>query len=350
MEKLKVGLVGAGRMGITHLSILGPNNLLKVTAISEQGSLIRGLFEKYLTEFKVYSDYSKMIQNEKLDCILICTPPNLHKSICLEAIDKKINIFVEKPFTTSYKDAKEIADLIQKNNLVGQVGYVNRFNDIFIKTKEMIQKNVIGNIIRFKSEMFSYTISKEESGEGWRGSIDSGGGCLFEMGSHAIDLVNYLIGVPDGISGSLLNRVHSKNVEDIVSSSFFYRNGISGTLYVNWCDPTFRKPSNKLEIFGSEGKLQVSQHDLKIFLKSKNTEFNLIKGWNTLYITDVFNNVPFYVRGSEFTSQLYHFIDNVIDKSKTNRCSFFDAAETQNVIEKIRIDAKKNMGVINGKN
>lgn len=343
MGKLKIGIIGAGRMGITHLSILGPNPNIKITAISEPGKLIGSLFEKYFSGFTVYSDYNEMLQKEKLDGLLVCTPPNLHKSICLPAINKGINLFVEKPFTTSFNDASELAVLIKEKNLVGQVGYVNRFNDMFIKAKELLKDGIIGDVIRFRSEMFSFTISKPDDGEGWRGSIESGGGCLFEMGSHAIDLVNFLIGVPDKVSGSLLNKVYSKNVEDIVSSSFYYNSGIAGTLYVNWCDPTYRKPSNKIEIFGSEGKMLVSQHELKIFLKSENLNHKYRKGWNTIYITDVFKNVPFYVRGNEFTSQLFYFVDNIIDKSKPNICSFSDAASTQRIIEEIRNDAKNNM-------
>ncbi len=346
MEKLKIGIIGAGRMGLTHMSILGPNPNIKITAVSEPSKLIGNLFEKYFPGFTVYTDYIDMIKKEELDGLLVCTPPNLHQKICLPAIEKGINLFVEKPFTTSYKDAKELSTLIDEKKLIGQVGYVNRFNDMFIRAKELLQIELIGKVIRFKSEMFSYTISKPDDGDGWRGKIESGGGCLFEMGSHAIDLVNYLIGVPDTISGSLLNRVYSKNVEDIVSASFSYNSGISGTLYVNWCDPSYRKPSNKLEIFGSEGKLIVSQHEMKIFLKNDDKNRNLRKGWNTVYITDVFNNVPFYVRGNEFTSQLYHFVDLMFNKNMKNISSFMEASHTHKIIEQIRSDAKSSGGTV----
>ncbi len=60
-------------------------------------------------------------------------------------------------------------------------------------------------MIRFKSEMFSCTISKSDEGSGWRASRESGGGAVFEMASHAIDLVNFLIGKPDKVTGSSLN-------------------------------------------------------------------------------------------------------------------------------------------------
>lgn len=342
---LKIGIIGTGRMGITHMSILGPNQNIKITAISEPSKMIGGLFGKYFGDIKVYSDYSEMIKNENLDGLVVSTPPNLHKKICDEAIEKGINLFVEKPFTTSFEEANELSQKIVKAGLVGQVGYVNRFNDMFAKAKELVERGVIGDVIRFKSEMFSHTISKPDDGEGWRGKIESGGGALFEMGSHAIDLANYIVGVPTKVTGSILNKVHSKNVEDIVSSTFHYSSGITGTLYVNWVDSSYRKPSNKIEIFGNKGKILVSQHELKIFMNNENKEYNLRIGWNTIYITDIFKNVPFYVRGNEFTSQLFHFVDNILDKSIQNVCSFKDAADTQRFIGDIRKDAKLNVGV-----
>ena len=341
-DKIKLGVVGAGRMGITHISIMEPNPYSEISAICEPSKLIGSIFSKYMSNVKIYSDYKKMIQNERLDGLIVSTPPNMHKEICEVAIENRINLFVEKPFTASLMDAIELTEKIKDSNLVGQVGYVNRFNDMFIKAKELINLGVIGEVIRFKSEIFSFTISKPDAGTGWRGSIKSGGGALFEMGSHAIDLVNYLIGVPDKVIGSTLNRVYSKNVEDVVSSTLLYKSGISGNLFVNWVDPCYRKPSNKIEIFAKEGKIIVSQHELKIFLKSDNVKCKLKTGWNTIYITDVFKPVNFYVRGNEFTAQLYHFIDCIKDKQTVNICSFSDGADTHKVIDAIFNDYELN--------
>jgi predicted dehydrogenase len=190
--------------------------------------------------------------------------------------------------------------------------------------------------------MFSCTVSRQEDSAGWRSTRESGGGAVFEMASHAIDLVNFVIGKPDKVTGSSLNRIYSKNVEDAVSSTFFYNNGVTGTIYVNWSDPSYRKPTNKLEIFGDEGRIQADQHSIKIFLKNPNQKYNLREGWNTLYITDVFKQVPFYVRGNEFTNQLYHFIGCIKGEIDKNQCTFADGICTLEVIESIFKDFEQN--------
>ncbi len=273
---------------------------------------------------------------------MVCTPPNLHFPIVKIAAEKGLHAFVEKPFTTKFDEASELVRLYSGTKLVNQVGYVNRFNDVFVKVKELLEAGLIGKVIRFKSEMFSCTITNSDEGSGWRATREGGGGAVFEMASHAIDLVNFLIGKPDKITGSSLNQIYSKHVEDIASTTMLYENGISGTLYVNWSDTSYRKPTNKMEIFGLGGRILADQHALKIFLNEPNAQFNMRQGWNTLYITDIFRPVPFYVRGNEFTRQLYHFVDCIQGKVNENLCSFADGVATLKVIDELFKDYEHN--------
>jgi scyllo-inositol 2-dehydrogenase (NADP+) len=162
------------------------------------------------------------------------------------------------------------------------------------------------------------------------------------MASHAIDLVNYLVGKPDKVIGSSLNNIYSKTVEDALSSTFLYKNGSSGTIYINWSDESYRKPTNKIEIFGKKGKILADQHSYKIYCNEANTHLDFRQGWNTRYITDLFKPVPFYVRGNEFTRQLYHFVECIQNPGTTNLCSFSDGADVQEIVHNIFNDFEKN--------
>lgn len=341
MKKMRIAIIGAGRMGITHYSIINSHPSIEIESVADPSAIVLAMMKKYLP-VKTYKDYNELFETSKPDAILVCTPPNLHYDVIEKAAQKGIHVFAEKPFTTKYENATRLNNLFEQSGLINQVGYVNRFNDVFVKTKELLDKGVIGKVIRFKSEMFSCTIVDSEESSGWRSSRESGGGAIFEMASHAIDLVNFLIGKPDKVSGSSLNQIYSKNVEDAMSSTFLYKNGASGTIYVNWSDMSYRKPTNKIEIFGDGGRILADQHSLKIFLNKPNKEFDFRQGWNTLYITDLFEPVPFYVRGNEFTRQLYHFVDCIQDKEKMNKCTFKDGANALEVIENIFNDYEQN--------
>lgn len=341
MNKIKLGIIGFGRMGITHFAIINGHPEIEITAIADSSSMILSILKKYKKNLNLYEDYKELFQKEPLDAILICTPPAMHYEIALLAAEKQIHVFCEKPFTTNFSQAKELAEIFEQKGIVNQVGYVNRFNDVFKTVKKDVESGLIGKVLKFKSEMYSRTITKSEEGKTWRDSKESGGGAVYEMASHSIDLVNFLIGKPDKATGTILTKIYSANVEDAVCTNFLYKDGKSGSLHVNWSDVSYRKPTNKIEIFGTEGKILADQHSIKVFLKTENKEKGFREGWNTLYITDIFEPVPFYVRGNEFTSQLYHFVD-CINNNKVNKCSFRDGANTLQIIEQMFKDYESN--------
>jgi predicted dehydrogenase len=334
-SKVKVGIVGAGRMGITHYSIVNSHPSVEVVAVVDTTPLVSSMLEKYL-RVRTYKSYSKMLEREQLDAVLVCTPPALNHEILTECGRKGIHAFVEKPGTLSSAQLLELAEIYESRGLVNQLGYVNRFNDVFRKVKSLLDRQALGEILRFRSEMYARTVIRPESASGWRSARENGGGAVFEMASHAIDLMNFFFGRPAAVVGSCMSTVFSKAVEDVVSSSFVYRDGKVGSLYVNWSDASYRKPTNKLEIFGRAGRLIADQHGLKLYSNASDEKLGFRQGWNSMSITDLFSSVPFFVRGIEFTAQIYHFVECVESRNPSaSRCTFREGAETIAVIEEM---------------
>ena len=333
---LRLGIIGAGRMGITHYSIANAHEHAKITGVADPSKLVTTMLGKY-AKIGTYKDYKGLLKGEQLDGVLLCTPPAFNPEILDAVLEAKLHAFVEKPFMLNSVDGNRFAQGFDAAGLVNQVGYVNRWNDMFTKARAFVEVGLIGEPLRFRSEMFSGTIIRDVGEAGWRASHANGGGAVYEMASHAIDLIAYFFGAPDRVGGTSLSKVYSKNVEDIVSSSLFYDNGLVGTLYVNWSDASYRKPTNKFEIFGRDGKIQVDQHGMKVFLAEANEAHGLKQGWNQIYITDVFSSVPFYVRGIEYTAQLFDFIAS-IREGKPVRCTFADATANLRVMEQLFAD------------
>lgn len=341
-NKLKVGIIGAGRMGITHYSIVNGLDNVSVVAVADTSQQLLSMFDKYM-DIDCYENWNEMLTEVSLDAVLICTPPSLNAEILEACAEAKTHVFIEKPFLINSQKAEHFAKMFAQRKLVNQVGYVNRYNAVFLRVKELIESQAIGDLVRFKSEMFSSTVSEPQSGVGWRANQKSGGGVTYEMATHAIDLVLFLFGHPGHISGTGFSKVFSKNVDDIVSTNFSYENGLLGSLFVNWSDCTRRKPVNSIEIIGRRGSIFADQYELKIFMNVDSPESNLSKGWNIFKITDLFYSVPFYVRGNEFTLQLDKFVEDIRTNSVHKAsCSFFDAAKTLNLIESMYADFNEN--------
>lgn len=338
MEKVRIGIVGMGRMGITHFSIINSHPKVKVVSVSDTSKMILDYLAKYIEGIKVYDDFEKQLDAGDLDGVIVSTPSSLHYRICKKALEKNISVFCEKPFTTDPILAKELAEGFIKAGLVNQVGYAARCWDSFGKMKEILDSGMLGEIICFKADMFSSTIIKPQAEKSWRSKRENGGGATYEMGSHVIDLINYIVGVPDQIKGSSLSQIYSKDVEDVMSTSLLYNNGITGQLHVNWSDHSYRKPMMKLDFFCKKGKIMADHYAVKYFLFEDQGENS--KGWHFLNYTDLYRPVPFYIRGGAFTTQLYRFVDKIVDNGIICPCTFEDGAMAQTVIHKIFDDAK----------
>ncbi len=328
-------------MGITHYSILNTHPLVKIVSVCDQSSTMMKVLSKYV-DVKTYNDYEKMLDDSDLNAVIISTPGDSHAEIIRACLKRDLHVFVEKPFSMSVSEGRTVMTELGEKPLVNQVGYVNRFNEVFMEVKKLVSDGVIGDVVNFSSEMYGATVLKDVKSS-WRGSKKTGGGCMNEFASHCIDLVVYLLDQPDSVVGSLLQSIYSSEVEDLVSSTFVYDKGFSGTIMANWSDETYRKPTNIVKIMGTGGKIVADKHAYKIYLKEANPERSFDKGWNTRYITDFARSVRFYLRGNEFTSQLDYFIDCIEGKQSENVASFAEGLKTDIVMEEITKDAARSL-------
>jgi predicted dehydrogenase len=338
---LRGAFIGFGRMGITHFSILNSHDSVKIVSICDSSKTLMNILGKY-TDITTYSDYHEMFEKEELDFVIVSTPSGSHAEVIKKAIDHNLHTFTEKPFTLTPEEGKDILEHLNGKKLVNQVGYVNRFNEVFVEVKRLLDAGIIGDVKNLSSEMYGPTVLKDTKGN-WRGKRKMGGGCMYEFASHCIDLVVYLIGPPEKVAGSIMQSIYSSGVDDLVVSNFIYDRGCSGSIMVNWSDETFRKPTNIVKIFGTKGKIIADKHMYKVYLKEQNPDNGLHEGWNTRYITDFAKSVRFYVRGNEFTRQLDYFVDCIKESCFDNISNFEEAHKTDVIMESIQRDAVRSL-------
>src|ERR1035437_5541875 len=337
---IRTAIIGLGKMGISHCAILGAHPDVNLVAVCDSSSLVINGFKKY-SVFECFSDYKKMIDTMDLHALVIATPTKFHGEMVLYALNKSINVFCEKPFSFNSKEGKFLSELAKKQNLVNQVGYHNRFIGTFNEIKKMLKSNIIGELYHFVGESYGPVVLKEKGGT-WRTEKGQGGGCLYDYASHTIDLINFLLGKPVKVAGTQLKYIFSKDVEDAVYSNLTLETGLSGQLSVNWSDETYRKMTSQITLLGKKGKIIADATELKIFLKEDNKAFGLSKGWTIKNITNLTENVNFYLRGEEYSSQIDHFINAIKTKSIITKSSFESASITDEVIKLLLEDTSSN--------
>lgn len=334
---LKGAVIGFGRMGITHFAILNTHPSVTMAAVCDTSSFVVKNFQR-LSGVHGFTDADQMFDSIAPDFVIIATPSSSHHDMINESFKRGVHVFVEKPLTLAALDSERLGEEAVQTKLVNQVGYVNRFNEVFVAVKELLVSGALGEIHHFRCAMYSPTVLREPKG-GWRGQRKNGGGCLLDFASHGIDLVHFLFGKPHRIAGSALRSIFSRDTEDAIYSTFLYRDGLSGHLSVNWSDESYRKPAYRFEIEATNGRLSADQHDYKLYLRKPPSDSPYKSGWNVRYATDLSQPARFYLRGNEFSNQLDYFIEKMQALDTSNVNSFASAAETDRTIQTILNDA-----------
>lgn len=335
---LKIALIGAGKMGISHLSILGGYANAEIVGVCDTSKMVTDFLTKH-GKFNCFSDYQKMIGEVKPDAVVVAVPTKFHYNIIKDLLNKNIHVFAEKPFCLNYDQSMELVQLAAKNKLVNQVGYHNKFIGTFQEVKRIVDSGVLGEIYHFIGESYGPVILKKKA-ESWRSDPAEGGGCLMDYASHVIDLINSILSPVKEAKGTLLKTVYSGKVEDAVYSLLELESGQTGMLSVNWSDETYRKMSTSLTLVGTHGKLISDANELKVFFKEDTSIPGYTKGWNVKYITELEEGVDFYLRGEEYSAQLNYFVSAALGTVPNNINNFENAAFTDKAISIIKKNSK----------
>jgi len=194
MKQKRVAVVGIGFVGILHIEALRRLGNVDIVAICDHHDILNK--SKNLFIDNLYDDYKKLIDLEKLDYIHICTPNNSHFEIAKYALNKEVNVILEKPMTYSIEEARELYYLSKEKNLICAVNFHNRLYTAPAYIKQICKQNSLGEI----TAITGYYIQDwmlNETDYSWRLNISESGKTrvVADIGSHWIDLVEYMTGL-----------------------------------------------------------------------------------------------------------------------------------------------------------
>lgn len=202
MKELNIGVIGSGAMGKAHtysyinMPLFYQDLPFKINLrgicsgrLSNAQKARDSLGYKYATD-----DYREILSDDRIDVVNICTPNNLHYQMLMDAIDAGKHIYCDKPLVTNRQEADEVSEAAARSGLICQVAFNNRFMPAVMRAKQLINEGRIGKILSFRTVyLHSGSVDKNKP-IGWKQDQDHGGGVLFDMGSHVIDLIYFLLG------------------------------------------------------------------------------------------------------------------------------------------------------------
>ncbi|WP_440008133.1 Gfo/Idh/MocA family protein [Halomicrococcus sp. SG-WS-1] len=194
-EKLRVGVVGGGFIGKTVGAGFMQDRRSTVVAIADvsEAALREAGEELYVGHGSQYEDYETMLDEEDLDAVLVGTPHAFHYEQVTAALDRDLHVLCDKPLTTDREQARELVERSESADEVLMVGYQRHLNPAFVQARER-WANGDRTPTFVTAEITQNWIDRFE--DTWRANPDlSGGGNLYDTGSHLLDAVLWTTGL-----------------------------------------------------------------------------------------------------------------------------------------------------------
>lgn len=368
-KKINIAVIGTGAMGRTH-SYSAANLPFFYTDLpfkpvlhticsrnSQKGEKIKNDWGFLYSE----SDINKILANPEIDIIDICTPNNFHFETILSALEHGKHIYCEKPLVTSNEQADQILKKSATSDKIHAVVFHNRFYPAILRAKQLIAENKLGRIMSFRCAYLHNSNIDVNKNAGWKQDANQGGGTLFDLGSHAIDLTRFLCGDFQSLSGTsqiffpVRKGMDGKDWQTTGDDAFYITvksaDGAIGTIEANKL-ATGTNSELYLEIYGEKGALRFNLMQPNYLEFYDNTrpdgDYGGERGFTKIECVQrypepsVFPAVKAPIGWLRAHVHSYYLYLESVYTGKLNSLlpSFHDGAAVQNIIEKARLSDK----------
>ena len=213
-----------------------------------------------------YNDADELLANPDINAIYIATPPSTHLEYALKALDAGKNVYIEKPMAINDEEAIILQDAVHKSTQKLVVAHYRRFLPMYVKVKELINSNTIGDI-KFVDLRFLQPYDFNDKAT-WRLDKEiSGGGYFHDIAPHQIDLMYYFFGDYDIAKGISVNQSKINNVDDTVNGIISFKNNIQFRGMWSFAIPDDLE-EDRCVIYGENGTIEISFYKEKLILNS----------------------------------------------------------------------------------
>ncbi len=229
---MKVAVIGCGGVSKMHFNALSADRRIQITAVAD---IKKDRADHMASQYgaTAYYDFDKLIENEHLDCIHICTPHYLHTPMAIKALEKGINVLTEKPCSVSSEEIALLCDAQKKSGKQVGVCFQNRYNNCVRQVLDVIGNGSLGSVRSIRA-FVTWSRGKEYYSDDWHGTVSKEcGGVLINQAIHTIDLIQLFGGKCQKVTAHTSND-HLKGiieVEDNASVLMTLENGVTAILY-----------------------------------------------------------------------------------------------------------------------
>lgn len=256
MEKIRIALVGCGRISKNHFEAIGQlGDSVELTAVCDVVQE-RAQVAGRLHGVPWYTNYMQMLDEVACDLVSVCTPSGLHPQHGALAAERKCHVLSEKPMGTDLKSADRLIKACDDHGVQLFVVKQNRLNTTVQLAKKAIEKGRFGKIYYAAVNVFWTRPQDYYDHAKWRGTWEFDGGAFMNQASHYVDLMSWLVGPVDSVAaftGTLERRIEA---EDTGVAALRFRNGAMGSINVTML--TYPKNyEGSITLIGEKGTIKI---------------------------------------------------------------------------------------------
>lgn len=340
-EKIKVGIIGFGKAGEgIHLELIRKMPNFTCTAIMSSKPAVE-INAKY-PKIKVFSNINTFLEESDIELVIIATPNNLHYSNAQMSLKAGKHVVIDKPFAVTHKDGLKLLELATAKNLVLSIFHNKRWSNDFVFLQHLIKENKLGCI----NELHLYwdCYCPEIESNNWRETDIISGGRLYDLGSHLIDQVLTLFGLPDEIAAKTAKtRINAQTVDNFdLVFSYNRSNTQSKTLKIylgcSYDNPILRP---KLIAIGDKAIFSTEGLDVRELLlqKSATTKIKIkVTSNQAIFVNKITGSIEHFTLPESTYENYYSNIYNVIKNNAPLAVTAEQALNVIKIIEEINAD------------
>ncbi len=223
MKKLRTALAGFGSGGRIYnapiISSLPGYSIQKILTSSRENIEAA---QRDFPNAEVVQAYEAILQDDTIDLVIILLPNHLHFKYAKKALLEGKHVVVEKPFTTTVKEADELIHLARQNDLILSVNHNRRWDSDFLTIQKLIKEQKLGEIVEFEAHFDRF---RDKIKHSWKENPElPGSGILYDLGSHLIDQALMLFGTPTEVFADIRKQRQGAKVPDNFELLLFYPN------------------------------------------------------------------------------------------------------------------------------
>ena len=213
-RQFRVALIGCGAIAFNHFKALEHVENAKVVALCDlKPEKCADYINKFGLDARIYTDYIEMYDTEKPDAVHITTPHYLHAEMTVAALERGIDVFLEKPMCISIEEIEQILEAEKKSTARVCVSFQNRFLTAVREALRIAEED--GGAIAANFSVFWQRTVPYYTESGWRGSYATeGGGVMINQAIHSIDMLTLFLGKPVSVCATKSNH-HLKGVIEV---------------------------------------------------------------------------------------------------------------------------------------